>query len=457
MFNLNNREENRIIYKSFQNKEIGPIIYWMSRDQRSIDNYALSIAQKIAIDQKQPLIVFFNKLDTFLNATEKQFNFMLQGLKSVQRDLEQKNIKCIVLEGDPIQNIEKVITKTRASTLIKDFSPLKISKQWHQDLINNSKINYLLIDAHNFIPVNLISNKQEYSARTLRIKYVKLINDYLNLPKLIIKHPHSLHKEQENYISSIDVSSKVLKKVSNPYLMRSGQDYAKEKFEYFIQNKYDRKYEFKNDPLLNATSRMSAYIHFGQISVSRMAIEIIQSRVMKNGIENELKGGFLDQLLIRRELAENFCYYNDNYDSFEGLPNWGKITLLNHIDDVRPYIYDLEKLENAKTHDTLWNAAQNQMKQEGYMHGYLRMYWAKKILEWTPNPMNAINYAIYLNDKYELDGRDPNGYAGILWSIGGLHDRPWFEREVFGLVRYMSGKSILKKYPNTKIYIQKYT
>jgi deoxyribodipyrimidine photo-lyase len=169
----------------------------------------------------------------------------------------------------------------------------------------------------------------------------------------------------------------------------------------------------------------------------------------------ELYNSFFDEIIVRKELSDNFCLYNKNYDNFDGFPNWAKETLNAHRNDKREYLYSLDELENSLTHDDLWNAAQRQMVREGFMHGYLRMYWAKKILEWTENPELALEYAIYLNDKYELDGRDPNGYTGIAWSIGGVHDRPWFERPIFGKIRYMNFNGCAKKF-NTKDFINKY-
>ena len=157
---------------------------------------------------------------------------------------------------------------------------------------------------------------------------------------------------------------------------------------------------------------------------------------------------FLEELIIRKELSDNFCFYNSKYDSFEGFPDWAKKTLNDHRTDTREYIYTLEEFEKAQTHDKLWNDSQMQMIKTGKMHGYMRMYWAKKILEWSDTPENAIQTAIFLNDKYELDGRDPNGYTGIAWSIGGVHDRPWFNRSIFGMVRYMGSKAIEKKFAN---------
>ena len=161
----------------------------------------------------------------------------------------------------------------------------------------------------------------------------------------------------------------------------------------------------------------------------------------------------LEELIVRRELADNFTFYNTQYASFDGFPAWAKQSLNEHRKDKREYLYSLKQFEQAETHDPLWNAAQTQMINKGKMHGYMRMYWAKKILEWTPSPEEAMMIAIYLNDKYELDGRDPNGYAGIAWSIGGVHDRAWFDRPVYGKVRYMNYRGCESKF-NVKEYIR---
>jgi len=217
----------------------------------------------------------------------------------------------------------------------------------------------------------------------------------------------------------------------------------------FIANKL-KDYDLnRNDPILNGQSNLSPYLHFGQISAQRVALEIINQP-----IDETSKNSFLEELIVRRELSDNFCHYNLNYDTTEAFPAWAKKSLENHIYDKREYIYTLEQFANALTHDDLWNAAQLEMVKYGKINGYLRMYWAKKILEWTESPEKAIEIAISLNDKYQLDGRDPNGYTGIAWSIGGLHDRPWNERPVFGKIRYMNYNGCKRKF-NVAKYIEK--
>jgi deoxyribodipyrimidine photo-lyase len=204
----------------------------------------------------------------------------------------------------------------------------------------------------------------------------------------------------------------------------------------------------RNDPAKDGQSNLSPYMHFGHISAQRIALDVSMSDINK-----ESREAFLEELIVRRELSDNFCFYNAHYDNFDGFPEWGKKTLNAHRKDKREYLYNIKQFENAETHDDLWNAAQIQMLKTGKMHGYMRMYWAKKILEWTESPEKAMEIAIYLNDRYELDGRDPNGYTGIAWSIGGLHDRAWNERPVFGKIRYMSYNGCKTKFDVIK-YIE---
>jgi deoxyribodipyrimidine photo-lyase len=226
-----------------------------------------------------------------------------------------------------------------------------------------------------------------------------------------------------------------------------GEKAARETLEEFITHKLESYKQTRNDPAIDGQSNLSPYLHFGQISPQRVALAV--ARVEG---QNEPKAAYLEELIVRRELAENFCYYNQYYDSFEGFPNWAKQTLNEHRNDKRDYVYTLRQLELAETHDKWWNAAQRQMVQMGKMHGYMRMYWAKKFLEWTKMSEDAMKIAVYLNDKYELDGRDPNGYAGIAWSIDGVHNRAWFDRSIYGKIRYMGYNRLDSKF-NLQEYI----
>jgi deoxyribodipyrimidine photo-lyase len=427
----------------------GSIIYWMSRDQRVNDNLALLYAQKIAIENKLPLAVVFCLVPEFSGAAIRQYDFMLKGLRDVEKSLAEKGIPFFLLHGQPEKEIPLFVGKVKAGILITDFDPLKIKRRWIEIVLKNILIAFHEVDAHNIVPCRTASEKQEYAARTIRPKINRLLPEFLTgFPKLN-KHPFQLAKNIKPVNWEVAQESLyVNRKVEKINWLDSGEKAAHKVLSHFIKYKLSDYDKSRNDPTIDGQSNLSPYLHFGQISAQRIALEVEQS-----GISEKKKHAFLEELIIRCELSDNFCFYNQNYDSVEGFPEWAKKTLALHQKDKRNYIYNFRQFENAETHDDLWNAAQMQIVKTGKMHGYMRMYWAKKILEWTRSAEVAMQIAINLNDKYELDGRDPNGYAGIAWSIGGIHDRPWFDRPIFGKIRFMSYNGCKSKF-NINKYIE---
>jgi deoxyribodipyrimidine photo-lyase len=442
--NLNRvRALNKARYKS------GPVVYWMSRDQRVNDNWAIIHAQNLAIKHKTTLVVLFCLVPNFLDATIRQYGFMLKGLQEVEKELSKKNIRLIVLTGKPENEIPKFIKLNKIGILVSDFSPLKINCEWKEKIKRKIKVSFYEVDAHNIVPVWMASAKQEFGAYTIRPKINRLLPEYLDeFPYVKKQKPYHEFYTQKNNWNHLLNSFKIDLGVPEVDWLKPGEHEASKTLEYFLKFRLKNYYHDRNDPNKDAHSNLSPYLHFGHISAQRIALNIQK-------YEKHLKSSeaFLEELIIRRELSDNFCFYNSDYNMFEGLPEWAKGTLKKHSADKRDYIYTLKKLESAATHDLLWNASQKEMVRTGKMHGYMRMYWAKKILEWTRSPEDAIKFSIFLNDKYELDGRDPNGYAGILWSIGGLHDRAWGERNVFGKVRYMNDKGCNRKF-DIKTYIK---
>jgi deoxyribodipyrimidine photo-lyase len=317
-------------------------------------------------------------------------------------------------------------------------------------VIKNIDISFYEVDAHNIVPCWTASSKQEYAAYTIRPKLRRLLPDFLKPFPHLKKHSHNwgekfISPDWARCLKTLDVD----RTVTEVGWIESGEKAAFRVMKKFIKNRLDLYDKQRNDPVKDGQSGLSPYIHFGQISAQRIALEVHDAMAGKNS-----RDAFIEELIIRRELADNFCFYNTNYANVEGFPAWAKKTLNEHRNDRRKYIYTREQFENALTHDNLWNAAQMEMVKKGKMHGYMRMYWAKKILEWTESPEQAMEIAVYLNDRYELDGRDPNGYAGIAWSIGGVHDRAWNERPVFGKIRYMSYNGLKTKF-DIKEYIKK--
>jgi deoxyribodipyrimidine photo-lyase len=422
----------------------GAIVYWMSRDQRAEDNWALLAARILAEKEHRPLQVLFTLNLNYPGATPDHFRFMLDSLKETDAKLREKSIPLILLEAEkPAEAILNFHQKNPIAAIFADFDPLRHKRIWKEQVISKANFPVWEVDAHNIIPAWLLSEKQEWAAYTIRPKVHRL------LPEFLTDFPELEAMPAENLQNFPQIDWPQIQGEPKQRLPKSGILAAKAQFESFLDTSIFRYAEKRNDPNADAVSGLSPYLHFGQISAQRIAWETDHLEGMSSARET-----FLEELIVRRELAENYVFYQPNYDRFEGIAPWAQASLNQHRSDVREFLYDYEAFENAATHDPLWNAAQNEMKLTGKMHGYMRMYWAKKILEWTPNPEKAWEYAIRLNDTWSLDGRDPNGYTGIAWSLGGVHDRPWFDRPIFGKIRYMNDNGARKKF-DTAAYINK--
>ncbi|MFZ5980207.1 MAG: deoxyribodipyrimidine photo-lyase [Candidatus Zixiibacteriota bacterium] len=420
----------------------GSVVYWMQRDQRAEDNHALLHAQQLALEHKQPLLAVFCLASSFLGATLRQYGFMLRSLEETAKNLAAKNIPFVVLPGPADRILPPFVDKHGIGAVVTDFSPLRIGRSWRDTVAKKCKVPVYECDTHNIVPVRETSPKLEYAARTIRPKIHKMLDKYLVACPKLKKHPHTLTKAMPaNDWAKLRQSLKVDKSVTESTLVIPGEKAAVKHLQEFIKHKLSGYAAKRNDPNRNAQSGLSPYFHFGQLAPLRAALAVKQADAPARD-----KEAFLEELIVRRELAENFCYYQKKYDSVAGFHDWARRTLQDHARDKREYLYTLAQFEQAETHDRLWNAVQKEMTVTGTMPGYLRMYWAKKVLEWTASPEEAMEIAVYLNDRYLLDGRDPNGYAGIAWSLGGVHDRPWLEREIFGKIRYMNYNGCKKKF-----------
>lgn len=434
----------RILKEGIEKK--GPVVYWMQRDQRAHDNWALLYAQQKAMDRKETLYVVFNFVSDFLEATIRQYGFMIKGLQGVESELRKHNIQFIITTGDAGEVIPKFVERVNTSLLVTDFNPLKIVRRWKKSVAEKISIPFHEVDAHNIVPCLHVSDKQEFAAYTIRPKIQKLLPEFLDEFPPLQKMKTKIEKNKTDW-ASVYKSLNINNDVKEVDWLLPGENAAHKVLQEFISKKFAGYGTDRNYPTHDAQSNLSPYFHFGHIAPQRVALAI-QSLTE----HAESHKAYLEEMIVRRELSDNFCYFNKNYDSFEGFHKWAQDSLNLHRKDKREYLYSLKQFEFAKTHDELWNAAQIEMVNKGKMHGYMRMYWAKKILEWTKSPEDALRIAIYLNDKYELDGRDPNGYTGIAWSIGGVHDRPWFERPIYGKIRYMNYNGCAKKF-DVKKYI----
>lgn len=420
----------------------GVVVYWMNRDQRVKDNYALFYAQELAKETNSELVVLFHISDRMDKVNKRQLEFMFLGLEEIEKDLRVLNIHFYIIIGYGGKVIPSFVKRIRAGVLVTDFSPLRLDRKILDETCKQLHCACYEVDAHNIIPVWVASHKQEYAARTLRPKVQKLLSQYLLEPsQLEIQSIPTLEKRPPINWTALRGKLRIQTGIKHLEKYSPGEKAALNALKLFIGTRLEEYNNKKNDPNINGQSNLSPYLHFGHLSSQRLAFE-----VQKSALDEQQKEAFLEQLIIRRELSENFCFYNDKYDDYEGFPAWAKKSLNAHRNDEREYIYSLENLDSAETHDALWNAAQQEMKYKGKMHGYMRMYWAKKILEWSFSPEIALENAIKLNNSYEIDGNDPNGYTGIAWSIGGVHDRPWFERPIFGQVRYMNYNGCKSKF-----------
>ncbi len=457
-------DERRVRILREGNVGSGPVLYVMGRDFRAQDNWALLYAQEQAKKHKVPLGVLVHFGRNLVQTNERHHSFLVEGLQETATELESNGIPFFLTFGNWEQEVKQFVEVHEIGLIVTDFSPLHESRWWWDEVSHGVAVPIHEVDAHNVVPAWLVSDKQEFAAYTFRRKVHKLLPEFLvKFPKLE-PHPYDWGVSKtacwprgvdKNGCALIDWEGvrkfrKFDSSVRPVTSIKSGGKTALQILDIFIKEKIKNYDQYRNDPTRDVLSQLSPYIRFGQISAQRIAYEV---KKLRRDVKS--RDSFLEELIVRRELAENFCFYNDNYDNFDGVPSWAKESLSEHKKDKRDYIYTLKQFEKSETHDLLWNAAQTELVENGKMHGFMRMYWAKKILEWTKTPEEAIKISILLNDRYSLDGRDPNGYAGVLWSIGGLHDRAWAKRPVFGKVRYMNYSGCKRKF-DVETYIQRY-
>lgn len=439
----------------------GPVLYWMSREQRAQDNWPLLHAQDLALELKRPLITVFCLAPAFLGATLRQYDFMLRGLRETAAELEALRIPFVLLRGEPPRELAGLAMSLDAALLVTDFDPLRVKRAWQRELAQVLERPLLVVDGHNVVPCLRASDKKEVGARTLRPKISRLLSEFLEPFPHVREHPHTVgmelalpsREDWDGLLARLDVDRTVAPVAGRAPGAAAGRGVLRE----FLEQRLPHYATRRNDPNAGVVSGLSPYLHFGQLAPQRAALEALAVRSLHGGGEgDENVQAFLEELVIRRELAENFCHFEERYDCLEAAPAWAQATLDKHRADPRSYVYDHAAFETAATHSPLWNAAQRELLRRGGMHGYMRMYWAKKILEWSKDPETALDIAIRLNDRFQLDGRDPNGYVGVLWSVAGLHDRPWKERPVYGSVRYMNARGCARKF-DSAAYIARWS
>jgi len=415
------------------------VLYWMQQSQRVQCNHALEYAVQTANDHNRPLMVMFGLTENYPEANWRHYAFMLEGLQDVQKQLTARGIAFQIFTGDPVRSVLKAAEK--ATSLICDRGYLRHQRQWRHEVAHTAPCPVIQVESDVVVPVEAASSKAEYAARTIRPKIQRLLSGYRTTLR-----PLKLKQSDPALAGPVDFKAleghlKIDRSVGPvSSFLSGGHDNALKQLNTFLVHRlpvYDR---HRNQPHMDGSSMMSPYLHFGHISPLEMALAI-----QKSAGPHAAREALLEELIVRRELAVNHAFYCPDYDRFAGLPQWARRTLVEHRMDRRDPVYTPEQLEAAATHDPYWNAAMLEMKHTGYMHTYMRMYWGKKILQWRPTPEDAFGLTLKLNNKYFIDGRDPNSYAGVGW-IYGLHDQAWKEREIFGKVRYMSRSGLERKF-----------
>jgi deoxyribodipyrimidine photo-lyase len=437
-------EDTRIRHLNDRNIRKGAyVFYWMQQSQRAEYNHALEYAVQQANALGQGVLVGFGLMDDYPEANLRHYTFMLEGLRETQASLSPQGIRMVIQRGAPA-DVALALGK-KASLIVCDRGYLSHQKAWRKQVARSARCRVVQVESDVVVPLEVVSNKAEYAARTIRPKIHKHLDDYL----VPFKSSPVQRSTLDLKIDGLDIEDvgAVIKKLSVDRRVASvsrffkgGTAQARARFEEFLKKRFHRYVANRNQPQTDDISHMSPYLHFGQVSPLYLALRIkaAGSRL------KEAQEAYLEELLVRRELAMNFVHYTRNYDSFACLPQWARRTLKHHRKDRRENVYTRRQLEDAKTHDEYWNAAMREMKITGFMHNYMRMYWGKKILEWSRTQEHAFRTTLAINNKYFLDGRDPNSHTGVAWVFG-VHDRAWFERPIFGKIRYMAASGLERK------------
>ena len=422
------------------------VVYWMQRAQRAAHNPALDVAVEAANCLCKPVVAFLAPVPFYPRANLRHYRFLNDAIPEIASGLTQRNVG-FILRRYPNHSLLRFCAEVKPALIVSDENPLREPELWRQTAARKLKIPFWTVDADVIIPSRLLE-KSQYSAHIIRRRLHAHLQRFLvasKNPRAHIAWRPSQTVDSLPADSDITANWPLERSVSPVRDWRGGSSQAQRRLRDFVRHKLRGYATQRNKPEIDRTSGLSPYLHFGHISPITVVLAVQSADAPRAD-----KEAFLNQVITWRELAVNFVRFNPDYDSFECAPRWAHRTLARHAGDLRPVLYSERQLENADTHDRLWNAAQMQMVRTGWMHNYVRMYWAKKILEWSRTPAEAYRIAVNLNDRYELDGRDPNGYAGIAWAILGKFDRPWFERPIFGQIRYMSAVSTGKKFDSKK-------
>ena len=432
------------------------VLYWMQMFKRVDDNHALIWAIRKANELNLPLVVYEGLKYYYPWASDRLHTFILEGVEEKRKRFEKLGIRYVFyLQADsrsPRQTVARLAKD--AAMIVTDDYPCFIIPKHNERIAEKATIPVYAVDSCGIVPMSKFE-KEEWAAYTIRPKIKKLLDNYLKplaqedvairQPELKVDCPETIVRANEiaGLVAACDIDHSV---PPSPYY-KGGTANGRKRLKTFVEEILPDYETARNKPDRDGSSRLSSWLHFGFLSPLEVALAVEDADAPRSA-----KDAYLEELIVRRELSFNLTRFNDRYDSLDCLPDWAKKTMREHADDERPVTYDLEELERGETHDELWNASQREMLQTGEMHNYVRMLWGKNVIAWSPSYEIAFETLVHLNNKYCLDGRDPNSYAGILWCFG-KHDRPWMERPVFGTMRYMTSGSTGKKFDSKK-YIE---
>lgn len=427
------------------------LLLWVQQAVRVTENHALAAAIDAANILELPLYAYFGVDPSYPGANARHFAFLFEGLIDLQAALAEREIPLIVGRDEPVAGV--LSAAKGAACVVGDVGYTRIQRRWRRELRDRLEVPLILLESDAVVPAAHASRKEEYAAATIRPKIRRLTDLFLAPVHLAaLGHPDPHLPSSLDELPSLDPAYArehmqelgIDMDVSPVEWVRGGEQAAEETLEYFIDHNLHHYHDARNDPGLKIASGLGPFLHFGHISPVRAALRVMEASSRDPSLL-EGSDAFLEQLIIRRELAINFCIHNSDYDSPDSLPQWARDNLDAHADDPRPARYTREEILEGRSDDPYWNAAQRELLVRGKMHGYMRMYWGKKLLEWLPDWREAYRMLVELNDTYSLDGRDPNGYAGVAWVFG-KHDRPFPERPCFGKLRPMGAKGLKRKF-----------
>jgi len=429
------------------------VVYWMQSAERGLDNHALDKAVELGNALGLPVVAYFAGIKNFPHANLRHYAFLNQGLPDIEEDCAARGVG-FVMRRAPHEDHERFFADVQAAMVVGDENPMREPERWRARLAERLRIPFWTVDADVIVPSKLLE-KAQYSGAVTRPRITRLLPEFVkpfantkadkpwHLPKGL--QVDDVHEDMTRDWKDFD------RTVAPVAAWKGGRKEAWRRLDVFVQEKLEKYADNRSHPERDSTSRLSPYLHFGHIGPLTIALAI-DAAVEKNPKLAEAQKSYYNEVITWRELSVNFCRYQPEYDNTGCVDKWARETIEKHDLDKRDTLYSLEQLETSQTYDELWNAAQTQMVRFGWMPNYLRMYWGKKVVEWTPDAKTAMEYMVHLNDKYFIDGRDPNGYSGIAWCVLGKFDRPWGERKIFGKRRYMSGASAARKF-DSKAYI----